>query len=71
MEGSALSLGPASGPAPFCPHRAWSYTGTRYTSFSSATATIKSHVKLPVYNTLKVQAGVDNGHYSAELFAKF
>jgi iron complex outermembrane recepter protein len=46
----------------------WTYTGTRYTSFSSSLTTIESHVKLPVYNTLKVQAGVDNGHYSVELF---
>jgi iron complex outermembrane receptor protein len=46
----------------------WSYTGTRYTAFSSSTSTVESHAKLPVYNTLKVQAGVDNGHYSLELF---
>jgi iron complex outermembrane recepter protein len=46
----------------------WTYTGTRYTAFSSSTATVESHVKLPIYNTLKVQAGVDNGHYSVELF---
>lgn len=29
---------------------------------------VESHVKLPIYNTLKVQAGMDNGHYSVELF---
>jgi hypothetical protein len=46
----------------------WSYTGTRYSDFSSSTGTIESHVKLPVYNTLKVQAGVDNGRYRVELF---
>jgi iron complex outermembrane recepter protein len=46
----------------------WSYTGSRYTAFSSAVSTTESHVKLPTYNTLKVQAGVDNGHYSVELF---
>ena len=46
----------------------WTYTGTRYTAFSSSVTTIESHVKLPVYNTLKVQAGVDNGHFSVELF---
>jgi iron complex outermembrane recepter protein len=46
----------------------WSYIGTRYTDFSSSTGVIESHVKLPVYNTLKVQAGVDNGHYQIELF---
>jgi iron complex outermembrane recepter protein len=46
----------------------WSYTGTRYTAFSSTIATVESHVKLPVYNTLKLQAGLDNGHYSIEFF---
>ena len=46
----------------------WSYIGTRYTDFSSSTAVIESHAKLPVYSTLKLQAGVDNGHYRVELF---
>jgi iron complex outermembrane recepter protein len=46
----------------------WTYTGTRYTAFSSSVTTIESHVKLPIYNTLKVQAGLDNGHFSVELF---
>jgi iron complex outermembrane recepter protein len=46
----------------------YTYTGTRFTSFSSSVDVVESHVKLPVYNTLKVQAGVDNGHYSVELF---
>jgi len=46
----------------------WTYTGSRFTAFSSAGGTIESHVKLPIYNTLKVQAGLDNGHYSLELF---
>jgi outer membrane receptor protein involved in Fe transport len=46
----------------------YSYTGTRYTDFSSSTTVIESHVKLPSYNTLKVEAGLDNGHYNVELF---
>jgi iron complex outermembrane recepter protein len=46
----------------------WSYTGSRYTTFSSAVDTVESHVKLPIYNTLKIQGGLDNGHYSVELF---
>jgi len=46
----------------------WTYTGTRYTDFSSSTTVIESHVKLPIYNTLSMQAGLDNGHYSVELF---
>jgi iron complex outermembrane receptor protein len=46
----------------------WTYTGNRYTAFSSAVATVESHVKLPTYDTLKVQAGLNNGHYSLEVF---
>jgi len=46
----------------------WSHTGSRYTDFSSSTSVIESHVELPVYNTLKMQAGLDNGHYSVEIF---
>ena len=46
----------------------WSYIGTRSTDFSSSTDVIESHVKLPVYNTLNAQAGLDNGHYHVELF---
>jgi iron complex outermembrane receptor protein len=43
------------------------YTGTRYTSFSSSAVT-SSHVKLPTYTALHLQAGLDNGHYSVEVF---
>ena len=46
----------------------YSFTGTRYTGFSSSTTVVEPHVKLPSYNTLKLQAGVQNGHYSVELF---
>jgi outer membrane receptor protein involved in Fe transport len=46
----------------------WTYTGTRYTDFSSSVSTVESHVKLPEYNTLQAQAGLDNGHYNIELF---
>jgi outer membrane receptor protein involved in Fe transport len=46
----------------------WSYLGTRYSEFSSSPTVIEGHVKLPAYDTLKLQAGVDNGHYSVELF---
>ncbi len=45
------------------------YTGTRYTGFSSATYVIEPHVKLPVYNTVQVHFGLDNGHYNAEFYA--
>ena len=44
------------------------YTGTRYTGFSSDTAVIEPHVKLPVYNTFQLHLGLDNGHYNAELY---
>jgi outer membrane receptor protein involved in Fe transport len=30
---------------------------------------IEPHVKLPTYNTLKMQVGIDNGQYSVELYA--
>ena len=46
----------------------WNYSGSRYTDFSSSTTVIESHVKLPSYNTLRMQAGLDNGHYSVEIF---
>ncbi len=46
----------------------WTYTGTRYSDFSSSVGLIESHVKLPVYNTLKAQGGIENGRYSVEIF---
>ena len=46
-----------------------SHTGSRYTAFSPSTGVVEPHVKLPTYNTVKVQLGIDNGHYSAELYA--
>ena len=45
-----------------------SYTGSRYTAFSPSVSVIEPHVKLPVYNTLQLHLGVDNGHYNAELY---
>lgn len=45
-----------------------SYTGSRYTAFSPSVTVIEPHVKLPVYNTLQLHLGVDNGHYNAELY---
>ena len=44
------------------------YTGSRYTGFSPAISVIEPHVKLPVYNTLQLHLGLDNGHYNAELY---
>ena len=29
---------------------------------------VKPHVKLPVYNTLQLRVGLDNGHYNVELY---
>ena len=46
----------------------WTYTGTRYSAFSPSVSVIEPHVKLPTYNTLRLQTGVDNGHYSAQLY---
>ncbi len=45
------------------------YTGTRSTAFSPSTNVVESHAKLPVYNTLQLRGGIDNGHYNAELYA--
>jgi outer membrane receptor protein involved in Fe transport len=47
----------------------FSYLGTRYTGFSPSVSVIEPHVKLPTYNTLKMQVGIDNGQYSVELYA--
>lgn len=44
------------------------YTGSRYTGFSPSVTVIEPHVKLPVYNTFQLHAGLDNGHYNAELY---
>jgi outer membrane receptor protein involved in Fe transport len=45
------------------------YTGSRYTGFSPSVSVVEPHVKLPVYHTLQLHLGVDNGHYNAELYA--
>jgi outer membrane receptor protein involved in Fe transport len=45
------------------------YTGTRYTLFSPSVTVTESHAKLPVYDTLQLHIGLDNGHYNAELYA--
>ncbi len=47
----------------------WTYTGVRYTGFSPSITVIEPHVKLPTYNTLKVQAGFENGKYSWDVYA--
>src|SRR5580698_10022706 len=44
------------------------YTGTRFTSFSPSITVVEPHTKLPVYNTLQLHLGPDNGHYNAELY---
>jgi len=47
----------------------FNYLGTRYTGFSPSTNVIEPHVKLPSYNTLKLQVGFENGRYTYELYA--
>lgn len=47
----------------------YSYMGTRYTGFTPSTYVASSHVKLPTYNTLNLQVGIDDGRYSVELYA--
>ena len=44
------------------------YTGTRFTAFSPTVTVVESHVKLPVYDTLQLHLGVDNGHYNVEVY---
>src|SRR3984885_2949928 len=44
------------------------YTGSRFTGFSSSITVLEPHVKLPVYNTFQLHLGLDNGHYNAELY---
>jgi iron complex outermembrane recepter protein len=44
------------------------YTGSRYTAFSPSVTVVEPHVKLPVYSTLQLHLGVDNGRYNAELY---
>ena len=44
------------------------YVGTQYTDFSPSVDVVVPHAKLPTYNAMKLQLGVDDGRYSAELF---
>jgi iron complex outermembrane recepter protein len=44
------------------------YTGSRFTAFSPSTDVLVPHVKLPVYNTLQLRIGMENEHYSAQLY---
>ncbi len=46
----------------------WTYTGTRYSGFSSNGGVIEDHAKLPTYNALNLRLGLDNGRYTIELF---
>jgi outer membrane receptor protein involved in Fe transport len=45
----------------------WTYMGTQYTGFSPSPP-VEAHVKLPTYNTLKLQAGIDNGKWNAQIY---
>jgi iron complex outermembrane receptor protein len=44
------------------------YTGSRFTAFSPSANVLVPHAKLPVYNTLQLRIGVENDHYSAQLY---
>jgi len=48
----------------------WTYAGSRYSDFSPAGTPTESHVKLPSYQQVNLQAGLRNGHYTLELFAR-
>jgi iron complex outermembrane recepter protein len=44
------------------------HVGKQYTDFSPSVTVVESHVKLPSYNTVKLQLGLEDGQYSAEVF---
>jgi outer membrane receptor protein involved in Fe transport len=46
----------------------FTYTGNQYTDFSSS-GVVEPHVKLPTYQTLKLQVGIDNGRFNAQVYA--
>lgn len=47
----------------------WSYIGKAFTDFSASVGVVEAHVELPDYNVLKLNAGLDNGRFSFEVFA--
>jgi len=47
----------------------WSYVGKAFTDFSASVGVVDAHVQLPDYNTLKLEAGLDNDRFSFEIFA--
>ncbi len=47
----------------------WNYNGHSFTGFSPSVGVVESHARLPDYNTLRLNAGLDNGRYSAEIYA--
>ena len=48
----------------------WTYTGTRYGDFYPAGTPSETHVKLPSYNQINLQAGFRDARYTFELFAR-
>jgi iron complex outermembrane receptor protein len=47
----------------------FSYFDNQYTDFGSSPGNNESHVKLPNYQTLKLQVGIDDGRFSAQVYA--
>lgn len=47
----------------------WNYNGHSFTGFSPSVGVVESHARLPDYNTLRLNAGLDDGRYSAEIYA--
>jgi len=47
----------------------WTYTGTRYSDFYPAGVN-ETHVRLPSYNQINLQAGIRDARYTIELFAR-
>jgi outer membrane receptor protein involved in Fe transport len=45
------------------------YTGSRFTGFSPSVTVLDPHVKLPVYTTMQLRFGLEDDHYSAQVYA--
>jgi outer membrane receptor protein involved in Fe transport len=45
------------------------YTGSRFTGFSPSVTVLNPHVKLPVYTTMQLRFGLEDDHYSAQVYA--
>jgi len=47
----------------------WNYVGTRYNGFTASTA-VAGHARIPSYDSLNAQAGLDLGRFMVEIYAR-